>query len=212
MADLSSEFSDTDRLVELARQGDLSATKELFSRHRARLKRMIAIYLDPRLAPRVDPSDVLQETLANAARRLPNFPRDRPGGFYPWLRQIARDRLVDVHRRHIRSEKRSIEREVRQGVCVPPSSAMRLADQLVSNATSPSEHYARLERRELISAALDRISESYREILLMRFVEQLSPREIADLLEISESAVKSKLWRALEKLQNLIDPQQGAIE
>lgn len=195
--------SNTDQLVRMAQAGDKSAQRQLLTRHQDRLKRMIATFLDPRVAPRVDPSDVLQETLAHAARRLPAYRNDRPAGFYPWLRQIAKDRIIDAHRKHIRAEKRSVKRETRDDSYLSPDSASRLVERLVSQESSPSLQARNSERRDQMIAALSRLSESYRELLLMRFVEQLSTREIAEIMSTTESAVKSKLWRALEKLNQV---------
>src|SRR5947209_19815970 len=92
---------DTDQLLAAARTGDASARGRLLEHHRHRLRGMVALRLDPRLAARVDPSDLVQETLAVAHRRLDDYLRDRPLPFYPWLRQIAADRLADAHRRHV---------------------------------------------------------------------------------------------------------------
>ena len=64
---------DTDKLLQMAREGNLSAREQLLTRHRDRLWRMVDIRMDPRLASRVDPSDVVQETMADAARRLPEY-------------------------------------------------------------------------------------------------------------------------------------------
>ena len=173
-------------------------------RHRDRLKRMIATFLDPRVSPRVDPSDVLQETLTCASLRLPSYKDDRPGGFYPWLRAIAKDRIVDVHRKHIRAAKRSVERENCYDAYVSPASAAMLAERLVSNESSPSASIRRSERHKRITEALKKLSDSYRDLLLMRFVEQLSTREIADVLLTTESAVKSRMWRALANLKQIV--------
>ena len=85
---------DTDLLLDRAAAGDGRARQELLARHRKRLRRMVALRLDRRLAARVDPSDVVQEALADAARKLDGYLRDRPLPFYPWLRQLAGERLV----------------------------------------------------------------------------------------------------------------------
>src|SRR5690242_20250930 len=99
---------DTDELIRLARRGDASARDRLLARHRPRLRRMIRLRFDRRLVTRVDPSDVVQETLAEAARRLEEYLHRPPLPFYPWLRQIALDRLLDLRRRHLRARKRSV--------------------------------------------------------------------------------------------------------
>src|SRR5438876_11603259 len=102
---------DTDELLDRAASGDPEAPGALFDRHRARLGRMIALRIDPRVAARVDPSDVVQEVLVTAARRLPAYLTDRPLPFYPWLRQFAADALSDLHRRHVRAARRAVGRE-----------------------------------------------------------------------------------------------------
>src|SRR5262249_28657392 len=100
--------SDTEQLLDAAARGDGLARGRLLERHRQRLKRRAAVRLDRRLAARVDASDVVQETLADAAARLDGYLRDRPLPFYPWLRRLAEERLADVHRGHLRAGRRSV--------------------------------------------------------------------------------------------------------
>ena len=80
---------DTDQLLDRAAQGDDRARQQLLARHRRQLRRMVATHLDRRLAARVDASDVVQEALADAARKLDGYLRERPLPFYPWLRRLA---------------------------------------------------------------------------------------------------------------------------
>ena len=101
---------DTDQLLDRAGRGDRDARDRLLDRCRPRLRSLVALRIDPRLAARVDPSDVVQESLAEADRRLADYLRDRPLPFYPWLRQLALERLADLHRRHVRTQKRSVRR------------------------------------------------------------------------------------------------------
>lgn len=198
------ENNETDRLVDQAIHGDESATAKLLARYQSRLKQMIRIFLDPRVSPRVDPSDILQETLTNAAMRIDNYHHDMPGGFYPWLRQIAKDRIIDAHRRHLFAAKRSVARETREPSYIPEDSASQLADRLVADQTSPSRQVRNNELREKIFAALKLLPDSYCDVLLMRYMEQLSIKEISAVLNITESAAKSRLWRALEKMNSMV--------
>jgi len=80
-------------------------------RHRKKLLTMVAARLDRGVAARLDPSDVVQEALAEAAQHLDEYLRTRPLPYYAWLRQFAWERLVKLHRCHIRSKKRSVTRE-----------------------------------------------------------------------------------------------------
>src|SRR5205814_8150781 len=133
---------DTDQLLDRAASGDGRARQELLARHRKRLRRMVALRLDRRLAARVDPSDVVQEALADAAARLDGYLRDRPLPFYPWLRRLAWERLVTLHRRHVRAQRRTVARE--EGpLLLSDGSVLQLARQLVAPSNGPS---ARLRR------------------------------------------------------------------
>src|SRR3972149_11473860 len=102
---------DTDSLLRLARDGDQSAAGQLLASHRARLLTMVAGRIDPSVSARIDPSDVVQEALGDAAIRLPDYLKAPHRPFYPWLRQITWDRLVDLHRRDIYAQARSVRRE-----------------------------------------------------------------------------------------------------
>jgi RNA polymerase sigma-70 factor (ECF subfamily) len=95
---------DTEQLLDRVVQGDSSAASALLSRHQTRLRRMVYLRIDPRLAARLDPSDIVQDALAEAHRRLPGYAAERPIPFYPWLRRIAWDRLLQMRRRHIEAK------------------------------------------------------------------------------------------------------------
>jgi len=64
---------DTDQLLAAAQAGDASARGRLLDRHRQKLRGLMAVRMDPRLAARVDPSDLVQETLTEAHRRLDQY-------------------------------------------------------------------------------------------------------------------------------------------
>ncbi|MHC5111008.1 MAG: sigma-70 family RNA polymerase sigma factor [Planctomycetota bacterium] len=193
---------DTEDLIRRAGDGEKAAAEELFARHRERLRRMVAFHMDDRLARRVDASDIVQEALEAASRRLPDYLRDRPLPFYPWLRQMARDRLADMHRRHIRAQKRAAGRE--QGrYLLPDHSTLALANQLLANQTSPSGHFAREELRDRMHTTLKRLPSRDQEVLVLRHLEQLSTREIAAVMGITEGAVKTRHLRALQRLHSL---------
>ena len=195
---------DTDLLLARASRGDDAAREQLLRRHRDRLRRMVAVRLDPRLAARVDPSDVVQDVLAEAVVKLADYLRRRPLPFYPWLRQLAWQRLVKLQQRHLAARKRSVLREEPAGLPLPDESALRLAHKLVASGTSPSQQAARDELCQRVRAALERLGERNREVLVMRYLEQLSNREIAAALGLSEGAVKMRHLRALACLRQLL--------
>ena len=196
---------DTDELLRAAEQGDGSARQRRLARHRSRLRQMVAVHLDRRLAARIDPSDVVQETLMDAALNLPDYLRDRPLPFYPWLRQLARQRLDRLHRDHIRRHRRSVVREEGHGLLLPDPSADALANLLRASGTSPSRQLIRDEMSRRIQDAMNRLSPNDRELLVMRHLEAMSAAEIGAVLGIGAGAVRTRHVRALARLRSLLD-------
>ena len=206
----SAQEWDTDTLIRKARQGDRVAREQLLVRHRGRLRQMIAFRLDPRVAARVDPSDVVQEALTDASRKLSEYLKHRPIPYYPWLRQLALERLVKLHRRHIQAQKRSVTREEDWLPPLPDESAVELADRLGAAGVgahaggTPVGRLLREELRRRVRTILEQLGPRDREVLVLRHLEQMSPREMAAVLGISEGAVRVRHLRALQRFRQLL--------
>jgi RNA polymerase sigma-70 factor (ECF subfamily) len=185
-----------------AGQGNRQAVEHILGRYRGRLREMVALRLDRRLLGRFDPSDVVQDALMDASRKLPDYLKRRPLPLYPWLRQLALERLIDLHRQHVKTKKRSVSREEPLEIgSLPDESAALLAHRVAASGTNPSTRLIQKELRERVQAALDELSPRDRELLVMLYLEQLSIREVAQSLDITEKAVVMRHLRALERLQ-----------
>jgi RNA polymerase sigma-70 factor (ECF subfamily) len=195
---------DTDELLHLTAGGDAAAMHELLGRHRRRLAQMVQVRMDPRVRGRIDPSDVVQETLAAASQRMSSYIADKPLPFYPWLRQIAWEKLVHAHDRHLRAAKRSVAREQEFHFGISDESAMVLAERFVGAASSPSAAAVRRELRRRVQEALEELSDDDREVLLQRYLEQMPSKEIAAGMGVSEAAVNMRHMRALERMRKLL--------
>jgi RNA polymerase sigma-70 factor (ECF subfamily) len=191
-------------LLQQARAGDAGSVQRLFTEHRERLKQMIRLRLDRRIAARVDPSDVVQETLAEAVRRLPKYLEEQPIPFYPWLRQIAWERLTKLHERHIATQRRAVGREERAAPPLSDESVMALAERFVASGTSVSERLVREELKRRVHKALAELSDMDREVLVLRYLEQLSPREARIVLGIGEEAFAKRHLRAIQRLRRVL--------
>ncbi len=113
---------ETIELLDRAQRGSPEAVNRLMARHRDSLHRMVACRLNQGVAKRVDASDVVQDALLTASRRLTEYLQNPGMPFHAWLRQLARDRLVDVYRREL-AEKRDLGANGR----LPTASDRRLA-------------------------------------------------------------------------------------
>ena len=192
-------------LIRRAGLGDHRALDELFTRHQERLLRTIRLRMNPRLRGRVDPSDVLQEAYLEAAAHLPGYLSDPKIPLFFWLRHLAIQKLIQVHRQHLGARMRAVGREVSLRRDPPPAaSTASLAAQLIGRFTSPSMAAEKSERRHRLQEALNAMDEIDREILTLRHFEQFSNAEAARELDLSPSAASKRYVRALERLQKAL--------
>ncbi|MGE0755782.1 MAG: sigma-70 family RNA polymerase sigma factor [Pirellulaceae bacterium] len=207
------DVGDDAELLLRLRQGDGAALGTLFSLNRQRLRRLIEFRLDARLRGRVDPSDVLQDSFMDAAQRLEYFVRGPSLPFFVWLRQIALQRLIEVHRRHLGAEKRSANRE--RSVDAWPASSVTsasLAFQLVCRLASPSDILARNELTAQLHQALNSMDPIDREVLALRHFEELSNDETAAALGLQKSAASNRYVRALGRLKKILEQIPGFFD
>jgi RNA polymerase sigma-70 factor (ECF subfamily) len=195
----------TAELLVNVRDGQTLAVEQLMDRHRNSLRRMIQLRLDNRLMQRMDVSDVIQDVLMEANRRLTDYLANPVIPFHLWIRQIAKDRIIDAHRRHRVSAKRSIDREQQIGKGQPDQSTMDLANQFRDQSLTPAAAAAQRELAQQIEAAVQLLRENDREIILMRHYEQLDNQEIAQSLGLTEPAASMRYLRALKRLREIIE-------
>jgi RNA polymerase sigma-70 factor (ECF subfamily) len=212
MNDMSPPPGQVPELVARAAGGDRTAIVKLLERYRGRLRRMVAMRLDPRLLGRVDASDIIQEGYLDAMKRLEEFIRDPAVPFYIWLRFMVGQQVQEHHRRHLGRPGRAIGREVSiyRGA-MPGASTGALAARLLGNLTSPSEAAIRAERKIRLQEALNSMDPLDREILVLRHYEQMTNGHAAAALGLNESAASKRYIRALERLEGILAALPGGI-
>jgi len=203
------DVGETQRLLKQAEQADSSAEDALWERHRPALRRLIDLRLDRALERRVDASDIVQEVLLKASQRLGDYLRNPAMPFHLWLRQLARDQMIDTHRRHRKASRRSLDRErslARDAgsAAFAGQSSLDLASQLQDPALTPAALAVRGELERRFHAALDGLDETDREIVLLRHFEQLSNEEAARALGLSGAAAGMRHLRALRRLRAVL--------
>jgi RNA polymerase sigma-70 factor, ECF subfamily len=201
--------SDKNALLLSAARGDAQARAELLATYRPRLRRMVALRMDQRISARIDPSDIVQEAMTVAYQRLPDYLADPPLSFYPWLRRIAWDRLIDAYRTHVTAERRSVLAEDRWELALNDESVIELAHGVAASSIGPSQQAMLAEMEARIAECLRQLKPQDREILVLRYLEQLSVPEIADTLNITPTAVTSRHLRAVQRLRRMLRPTSG---
>ncbi|MGD9723321.1 MAG: sigma-70 family RNA polymerase sigma factor [Pirellulales bacterium] len=199
------DSSQTQQLLTAARGGDAAARNQLLERHREALRRMIAMRMDPKIARRVDASDIVQDVLLEANRRLTDYLDKARMPFHLWLRHLARDRLIDAHRMHRGAARRSTDREQPlERASGFDSSALDLAAIARDRELTPAAAATHHELEQRFQAAIEVLEEPDREVILMRHFEQLSNGEVAQALELSDAAAGMRYLRAMRRLRDLL--------
>jgi RNA polymerase sigma-70 factor (ECF subfamily) len=177
---------------------DLAILGRVLDEHRPRLVAAVRRRLDPALATRIDPEEVVHEAFLVARRRWPGYREAEAVSAYAWLYRLARDCLIEAWRRETRGR-----RDVHRDLPWPEASSVQLGLGLLSPGTSPSAAAAREELRERMRQALDLLRESDREILWMRHYDDLTFPEAAMVLGITENTAAVRYVRALRRLKEL---------
>jgi RNA polymerase sigma-70 factor (ECF subfamily) len=197
----------TQELLDNARQGDAAAVERLLTLHRDPVRRMIGLRLDPAIAARVDASDVVQEVLLEASRRLNDYLRQPVMPFHLWLRHIARDHIIDAHRRHRQAQRRGVDREQPMiPAAFADHSSIELAAQLCDHERTPASAAIQQELERRLHTAIAGLNEDDREVILMRHFENLSNQEVAVELGLTEAAASMRYLRALRRLRAALAP------
>lgn len=166
-------------LISRARTGDREAFGGLVEQYRDNVYRLAY-----RMCGNAyDADEAAQEAFVAAWRALPNFRGDAK--FSTWLYRLTTNAAIDVMRREKRHQ------------TVGDGEMIDVAD----DADSPQETVERTEQQEAVQKALSTLREEYREILLLRYMEELDYSEIAEVLQLPSGTVKSRINRAKAALK-----------
>jgi RNA polymerase sigma-70 factor (ECF subfamily) len=193
------DSAETCRLLDEVRSGDETAFGRLFALHGPGLRAFVSRRLDPRVQARLDPSDVVQETQLEVYRRMGDYLERRPMPYHIWLRKTAYERLLKLRRYHI-AARRSVGREFG----LPDRSSLLLAGPFLDRGSSPSQRLARGDLVRRVRQALAELSETDREMLLLRIVDELPYREIGYILDLDPAAARKRHGRALLRLRQVL--------
>lgn len=167
--------------------------------HEHRLRVLARLEINQRLGGKFDPSDVVQQTLMEAWQGWEQMQaRDEPQKM-AWLRQILAHQLARFVRHHAGTQKRDVSREFSIDQSLDQS-ARRLDALLVAQDPSPSQAVSAQEQLERLARVLEELPDDYRQVILLRNLEELSHAEVAARMGRSEAAVRMLWLRALAAL------------
>ncbi len=202
----------TEDLLANARRGDGDAVNRLLEGHRDAVRRMINLRMDPVLKRRVDASDIAQEVMIEANRRLRDYLHDPVIPFHLWLRQMAKDRLIDAHRRHRGAARRSIDREQPLAAAASDQSSLDLVAQLRDSQLTPAAAAAWQELQRRFDTACSQLDDTDQEIVFMRHFEHLTNSEAATAIGLSAQAASMRYLRAMRKLREQLNETDDPAE
>jgi RNA polymerase sigma-70 factor, ECF subfamily len=181
------------RLVALAQKGDTSAYDALVTRHRGRVYAMIRnmIHQD------ADAWDLSQEVFIKAWHALPKF--EAKARFSTWLYRISHNVVYDFTRKRKIESAGELNDEIFERERIDSASFTT-----PSGGESPDITMAHGELRMKIQIALDKLSPEHREVVLLKDVQGLTYKEIADAMSSTLGTVMSRLYYARQKLQALL--------
>ena len=194
---MGSEFG---RLIEEARNGDRSTLGHLLGSYQNYLQLLARIEIGRRLQGKIDASDIVQETFLEAHRQFPMFQGHAEAQLTKWLRTILAGTLANMVRRYFGTQARDLrlERELAEDL---DRSTCALGQMLVDHRSSPSQQAMRGEQTLLVAAAMSRLPEDYRTVLVLRHLEGLTFPQISERMDRSIDSVE-KLWiRGVSRLK-----------
>jgi RNA polymerase sigma-70 factor (ECF subfamily) len=184
-----------------------AATLEPFRKY---LTVLATVHLDSRLRGKLDPADVVQQTLLRAHAAWPTLRAVEPMAVAAWLRKILASELADTVK-HFHRDRRAVGRE-RSIEADLDRSASGLAGWLAADQSSPSQRAARNEDLLRLSDALADLPDRMREVVVLKHCQGWTLQQIADRLATTVPAVASLLRRGLEQLRGRLAPVESADE
>jgi RNA polymerase sigma-70 factor (ECF subfamily) len=196
--------TDPDTLLERARVGERSARERLLESFRNYLRLLAYTGMGEALQDKADPSDLVQETLLKAHANFVHFRGRNEAELAGWLRQILARNLIDLGRRYHGTEARRVSRE-RSLEELLDQSSLALGRLISVGGSSPSEHAQRREMSVVLADALADLNPDYRNVIMLRSLEERSWEDVARRMKRTTGAVRVLWARALTRLRPLIE-------
>ena len=189
-----------EQMIQEVKAGGDEALGPLLELYRTYLRLLARLEVGRRLQGKMDASDLVQETFLEAHRNFALFRGTDEAQLVHWLRQIMAAKVANLVRRYFGVQKRDVrlEQELQAGL---DNSSRMLGQDLAAELSSPSQKAMRHEQAVLLANALERLPPDYREVIILRHLEELTFPQVAERMGRSLNSVQ-KLWlRGLARLR-----------
>jgi RNA polymerase sigma-70 factor (ECF subfamily) len=196
--------TEPEQLLELAKAGNGPALGQLLERYRAYLNLLVRLQVGRGLQMKLDSDDVIQEAFLEAHQGIGRFRGGSEREFLAWLRQIVGGVMANLVRHYYGTKRRDVRLERALNDDLDRSSDA-LEACLIAPQSSPSQQAARREQAVILADALGRLPVDYREVIILRQLQDLSFPEVARHMGRTEDSVKNLWARALARLRHAMD-------
>jgi RNA polymerase sigma-70 factor (ECF subfamily) len=190
-------------LLAQARDGDVRALNQLFAACRGYITLIAQSQVEGNLKAKLDPSDLVQQTLLEAYQEFANFRGTTTPEWLGWLRGILGHNAADFVRCYRMVDKRRVDREIHLGVACPNPSGAR-GFEPADEGETPSQQLVRHEREILVAEAVARLEADQQTVIQLRNLQRLPFAEVALRMGRSRPAVQMLWMRAIRKLQEVL--------
>lgn len=198
--------SQFEELIQRTRAGDRSAENELLEKCRAYISLVARAQIEGWMRTKFDASDLVQQTLLEAHQGLSRFEGETEAEWLGWLRGILNHNTLDFARRYQGAAKRDVKREFsidRAGQ--PPEASGQMRWDLPDQAETPSRILLNREQEIQVADAVSQLPPDYQEVIMLRNLQRLPFKEVAERMQRSPGAVQMLWLRALNQLQELLE-------
>jgi RNA polymerase sigma-70 factor (ECF subfamily) len=184
---------------------EVESRGQRLERYRDYLRLLARLQLDGRLQGKLDPSDVVQQTLVKAHQALGQFRGQNDAELAAWLRRILANTMTDAVRKY--GKELQVERSL---IDTLNESSAKLECWLKDDIDSPSDHAVRNEQVLQLASALGSLPDEQRQAVELRYLKGVGVPEIAAMMGKTEPAIAGLLRRGLQRLRSLLEGKQGA--
>lgn len=199
---MSDDIANTLYLVRQAKSGESAALNLLLDRYLQRILRIVRMRLGPKLRGRMESMDIVQEVMLRAVRGFDQFEARDEAAFLHWISRLVHNEIRDQADFH-NAAKRDSSKEVASSHDSEKNCSV--LSQIPADSVYRPSLQLRLKEEVLqLEVAMDKLSETQREVIVMRQYEGLSFKEIGTEMSMSEDAARMQFGRAMDKLTDLM--------